>query len=105
MLEFITKNHTMLIALLIVGITFAIISIILGLTMTISGTMIASFCLCFFGIIFILFSGYNLMYHPKTEEHLTTLKGHLNSPVPSIKSILSSRRPCCGPGSTVSTAP
>lgn len=79
MFDFLLKNHKLLIAILVVGITMAIIAIILGLTMTITGTMIASFCLCFFAILFIGFSGYNLMYHPKTTEHIEMAKAHLNS--------------------------
>ena len=45
----------------------------------VTGTMVASFCLCFFAIIFIVFSGYNLMYHPKLDEHMGSLSDHLSS--------------------------
>jgi len=82
MFEFILKNKTLLISVLIVGITMGIIAIILGLTMTISSTMVASFCLCFFAIIFIGFGGYNLMYYPKTSEDL---KSPVSSTPPSTE--------------------
>jgi len=78
MFDFLKKqSHTILIVLLILGITMGIVTIILGLTMQITGTMIASFVLCFLSIIFIFCAGYNLMYHEKTKEHMGKLKAHL----------------------------
>jgi len=43
-----------------------IIAVILGLTMSITPTMIASIVMCILSIIFIVFSGYNLIYHSNT---------------------------------------
>lgn len=78
MFDFLKKqSHTILIVLLILGITMGIIAVILGLTMKVTGTMIASFVLCFLSIIFIICAGYNLMYHEKTTEHMSKLKKHL----------------------------
>ena len=78
MFDFFKKqNHTILIVILILGITMGIVSVILGLTMKVTGTMIASFVLCFLSIIFIICAGYNLMYHEKTKEHMGRLKEHL----------------------------
>lgn len=79
MFDFILKNYTLLWVVLILGVTMAIISIILGLTMQITSTMIASIVLCVLGILFIGFGAYNLMYHPKLEEHLGMVKDHLKS--------------------------
>jgi ammonia channel protein AmtB len=83
MFESITKNHTILVVLLILGITMGIVSIILGLTMTVTATMMSSFVLCFLAIIFIAFSGYNLMYHEKAQENFTLLKAHLQGGISS----------------------
>lgn len=86
MLEFITKNHTMLVVVLILGITMGIVSIILGLTMTVTATMISSFILCFLAILFIAFSGYNLMYNDKAQEHFSLLKAHMQGGISSESS-------------------
>ena len=75
MFDFILKNHTVLIVLLVLGITMGIIAVILGVTMSITPTMVACIVMCFLSIIFIGFSGYNLMYHPKTQEHLSSESG------------------------------
>ena len=77
--DFILKNQKLLIGLLVMGITFAIISAILGLTMKVTATMIASFVMCFLAIIFISFAGYNLYYNPKSAEQYSKLKEHLAS--------------------------
>jgi hypothetical protein len=75
------QSHTILIVILILGITMGIIAVILGLTMKVTGTMIASFVLCFLSIMFIICAGYNLMYHEKTKEHMGRLKAHLGKEV------------------------
>jgi hypothetical protein len=93
MFEFIVQNKTLLISVLIVGITFAIISVILGLTMQITGTMIASFVLCFLAIIFIFFGAYNLFYHPDKEKMIKELTSKLHELNGSDANPLSSEPP------------
>jgi ABC-type transport system involved in cytochrome c biogenesis permease component len=72
MFDWLLKNYTLLWVLLILGVTMGIVAIILGVSMEVTPSMIASIILCVFSIIFIAFSGYNLMYHPKLTEQLSS---------------------------------
>ena len=93
MFEFIVQNKTLLISVLVIGITCGIIATILGLTMQVTGTMIASFILCFLAIIFIAFSAYNLFYHPDKEKMIENMKTRLTELMGEEKSPLSSTPP------------